>query len=340
MSAALRDPLARLPKIDLHRHLEGAIRPATLAEIGRAHRLPLPTYDADELSRIVQLSEPVADLEAFFLPFKTLKFCFLDKEVISRLAYEAVEDAYLDNVRYLELRFSPEFMAFCHRLPLSEVMDGVVEGVELASRRFQITTKLIVSISRHLSGDIMAMPWPTPMDIVQLALDYADRGVVGLDLSGREEGFPPEMFAEPFEVARRAGLGITAHAGEETGAQSVRNAVICLSATRIGHGVRIARDAAAIRLIRERGVCLEICPTSNVLTHAVKSLATHPVRELYEAGLLVTINTDDPSVCRASLSDEYRLLVDRFGFTVGDLGQLVSNAERAAFARAREAGSG
>ena len=182
------------------------------------------------------------------------------------------------------------------------------------------------------------MPWPTPIEIVRLALDYGDRGVVGLDLSGREEGFPPEMFADAFEVARGAGLGITVHAGEDAGPEGVRCAVTCLGATRIGHGVRIVQDPSVLRLVRNSGVCLEICPTSNVLTHAVESLDSHPVRELYEAGVALTINTDDPSVCRVSLTDEYRLLVDRFGFSLDDLGRLIANAERSAFFRKQEVG--
>ncbi len=323
-----------LPKIDLHRHLEGAVRPATIADICRDRGVPLPTYDPDELAKIVQLSRPVSDLGEFFTPFRTIKLCFTDKEAIARIAYEAVEDAHLDNIRYVELRFSPEFMAFCHKVPLADVMDGIVVGIESAARAFPGTTsEMIVSISRDLSEQTMDMPWPKPMEIARLALDYADRGVVGLDIAGREDGYPPELFVEPFRIARKAGLGITAHAGEDSGPESVRGAIESLGATRIGHGVRIVRDPEVVALVKDRGVYLELCPTSNVLTRAVESLESHPVRRLYDAGVPITINTDDPSVCGITLTGELELLVERFGFTFEEIEGLVEASRRAAFGR-------
>ncbi|HUV05789.1 MAG TPA: adenosine deaminase [Armatimonadota bacterium] len=336
MSTDLRTALAALHKADLHRHLEGAVRPGTVAEICRAHRIELPTYDTDDLSALIRLSRPADDLDGFFLPFRIIKLCFVDKKAVARIAYEAVEDAWRDNVRYLELRFSPEFMAFHRRLALTDVMDGIVEGVGLAARRYPVAVNLIVSISRHLSSKTMGVPWPSPEEIARLALDYADRGVVGLDLSGRESGFPPEMFAEPFAMARRAGLGITVHAGEEDGPESIRGAIEHLGAARIGHGVRIVQDADVLRLAVDRGVTLEICPTSNVLTRAVESLESHPVRRLYESGVPITVNTDDPTVCGVTLTDEYALIIEKFGFTLAEIEKLIETARQAAFSRRLE----
>jgi adenosine deaminase len=331
MSTDLKLMLAQLPKIDLHRHLEGSVRPATIADICRAHSVPLPTYDPAVLAHIVQLNRPADDLGGFFLPFRTIKFAFVDREAIARIAFEAVEDAWLDNVRYLELRFSPEFMAFFHHLELSEVMDGVVEGIGIAAHRYPIAARMIVSISRDLSSDTMNMPWPKPDEIAGLAVEYADRGVVGMDLAGRELGFPPELFAEAFEIARDAGLGVTVHAGEDDGPQSVRGAIEHLGATRIGHGVRIVRDPEVMRLAADLGVTLEVCPTSNVLTRAVESIGEHPVRQLYDFGLNVTVNSDDPSVCAVTLTDEYALLIERFGFSLSDVRRLIGIAQDAAF---------
>lgn len=328
----MHNRLLTLPKIDLHRHLEGAVRPATIADICRDRGVPLPTYDPAELAKIVRLNGRAADLGGFFEPFRTIKMCFTDREAVARIAYEAVEDAHLDNVRYLELRFSPEFMAFRHKVPLRDVMDGVAEGIESAARAFPGTAaRMIVSISRDLSEETMHMPWPTPTELARLALDYADRGVVGLDIAGREDGYPPELFVEPFRMIREAGLGITAHAGEDSGPESVRGAIESLGAARIGHGVRIVGDPEVVALVKDRGVCLEICPTSNVLTRAVESLEAHPVRRLYEEGVPITINTDDPSVCGITLTGEYELLVERFGFTFGEIEGLVASASRAAF---------
>ncbi len=330
----MHDHLLSLPKSDLHRHLEGAVRPATIADICRDRGVPLPTYDPDELAKIVQLSGQVADLGEFLIPFRTIKMCFTDREAIARIAFEAVEDAHLDNVSYVELRFSPEFMAFYYKLALTDVMDGIVEGIETAARRYPGTTaKMIVSISRDLSEETMRMPWPTPIELARLALDYADRGVVGLDIAGRERGYPPELFIDPFRICREAGLGITAHAGEDAGPESVRGAIESLGATRIGHGVRVVRDPEVVALVRDRGVYLELCPTSNVLTRAVESLESHPVRYLYDAGVPITINTDDPTVCNVTLTHEYELLMERFGFTPGEIGGLVAASEVAAFGR-------
>jgi len=336
MSADIRTALAALHKAELHRHLEGSVRPATVAEVCRAHRIELPTYDAAELANLIQLSKPAGNLSGFLLPFKIIALCFVDREAIAGIAYEAAEDAWRDNVRYMELRFSPECMAFHSCLALAEVMDGIIEGVGLAARRYPVTVNLIVSISRDMSSETMGMPWPSPEEIARLALDYADRGVVGLDLSGKESGFPPELFAEPFATARRAGLGITVHAGEDAGPESIRGAIEHLGAARIGHGVRIVQDADVLRLAMDRGVTLEICPTSNVLTHAVESLESHPVRQLFESGLPITINTDDPTICGVMLTDEYALIMERFGFTLSEIEKLIETARQAAFCRRLE----
>ena len=331
MSNSLREQLAELPKTELHRHLEGSIRPATIAEICRERGIELPSYDADELSDLVRITKSVDDLAALLKIFRIIQRCFTDKEAIARIAYEAVEDAYLDNVRYAELRFSPEFMAYYHHLSLTDVMDGVVEGIALSGRKFPVTAKLIVTVTRQFNSETMGMPWPSPNEIARLALDYADRGVVGFDLAGAESGYPPELFAEAFEIAREGGLGITVHAGEGAGPESIRGAIEHLGATRIGHGVRIVQDSEVLQLALDRGVTLEICPTSNVLTRAVESLESHPVRQLYDAGLRITINTDDPAICGVTLTDEYMLLAEKFGFTLAEIEQLNETARQATF---------
>ena len=323
--------LKSLPKIELHRHLEGSVRPRTVAEICRERGVPLPTYDPDELARLITLSKPVENLAAFLELFKTIDLCFTDKEAIARIAYEATEDASLDNIRYVELRFSVECMAYHHRLSLRDVMDGIVEGVDLAMRKLPVIARLIISISRDMSAETMGVPWPEPAELARLAVDYMDRGVVGLDLSGREFGFGAELFIEPFKIAKDAGLGITVHAGEADGPQSVRAAVELLGATRIGHGVRIVQDPSVVQMAVDRGVTLEVCPTSNVLTHAVESLEAHPVRKLFDAGVPITINTDDPAVCGVTLTGEYSLIHEKFGFSLEEIEQLDENARKARF---------
>lgn len=291
----------------------------------------MPLRDAKELSHLLQIHEPAADLATFLLPFQYIKLCFVDKEAIARITFEAVEDAVLDNIRYVELRFSPEGMAYEYSLDLHEVMNGIVEGLRLAERRLPVTARLIVSICRGFPTKPSGKPWPTPVEVAHLAVEYADRGVVGFDLSGIERGYPPEQFADPYRIAREAGLGLTVHAGEDAGPESIRSAIENLGATRIGHGVRIVSDSELIVLAKERGVTFEMCPTSNVLTRAVASLDEHPIRRLFDEGVSVTVNTDDPSVCGVTLTQECALLAREFGFTVAEIEQLMENARRSAF---------
>lgn len=323
--------ISAIPKIELHRHLEGSIRVTTLIDICRDHKVPLPSYDPGVMAEHIHLKKQAENLAGFLQPFRLLKLAFVDREAISRIAYEAVEDAARDNIHYVELRFSPEFMAFYYRLNMTDVMDGIVEGIDLAQKRFPITSKLIVSISRDLNPATMKMPWPLPVEVAGLAVDYSDRGVVGLDLAGVENGYPPELFIEAFRIAKNYGLGITVHAGEDDGSQSVKNAIRCLGAKRIGHGVRIIQDPDVVKLAADHGVVLEVCPTSNVLTHAVPSLDEHPIRLLYDAGVKVTLNTDDPGVCDVTLTDEIMLVMNKFGFTLSDVEKMTETARKAAF---------
>ncbi|MHB1458094.1 MAG: adenosine deaminase [Armatimonadota bacterium] len=327
----LQNTISVLPKFELHRHLEGSIRIQTLIDICRDHNVSLPSYDPDVMAEYIHLKKQADNLSGFLQPFRILKLAFVDRESIARISYEAVEDAALDNIRYVEFRFSPEFMAFYYKLSMNDVMDGIVEGNELAQKRYSITSKLVVSISRDLNPTTMQMPWPLPVEVAGLAVDYSDRGVVGLDLAGVESGYPPELYIEAFRIARNYALGITVHAGEDDGPQSVKNAIKYLGAKRIGHGVRIIQDPEVVRLAVDKGVVLEICPTSNVLTHAVPSLDEHPIRRLYDAGVKVTVNTDDPGVCDVTLTDEIILVMEKFGFTLADIEKITETARKAAF---------
>lgn len=320
-----------MPKFELHRHLEGSIRVSTLIDICRDHKITLPSYDLAVMTDFISLKKPSENLAGFLQPFRILKLAFVDRESIARITYEAVEDAANDNIRYVELRFSPEFMTFYYKLNIKDVMDGIVEGNDLAQKRYPITSKLIVSISRDLNPATMKMPWPLPVELAGLAVDYSDRGVVGLDLAGVENGYPPELFIESFRIAKNYGLGITVHAGEDDGPQSVKSAIRCLGAKRIGHGVRIIQDPEVVKLAADNGVVLEVCPTSNVLTHAVSSLEEHPIRQLYDAGVKVTVNTDDPVVCNVTLTDEIALIMNEFGFTLSEIEKMNETTRKAAF---------
>ena len=327
---SLRETLQNLPKVDLHRHLEGSLRLSTLAEIACEHGVDLPSYEIEELRPYVQVTtdEP-PDFHAFLEKFSFLARFYSKLDCIDRISYEAVADAAQDNVKYLELRFNPVTLALSQGFYLEEVVEQVISAVKKAEQDFDITVKLLTTIRRDYDQD-------TSSRMVDIAIHYADQSIVGLDLAGDEVHYSAQPFAELFNKAKEAGLGITVHAGEAAGAESVRTAIELLRADRIGHGVRANEDLAVMDLVRERGITLEMCPTSNIQTAAVKAITRHPLRAFHQIGLPVTINTDDPSVSNTTLTDEYVVAVRDVGVTVPEIKQMILTGVRAAFLRQSE----
>jgi adenosine deaminase len=322
---SLRDTLQNLPKVDLHRHLEGSLRLSTLAEIARKHGVDLPSYDIEALRPYVQVTtDEQPDFHIFLEKFSFLARFYPKLECIDRIAYEAVADAAQDNIEYLELRFNPVTLALSQGFRFEEVVERVISAVKKAEQDFDIMVRLLTTIRRDYDQD-------TASRVVDMAIHYADQSIVGLDLAGDEVHYSAQPFAELFNKAKEAGLGITVHAGEATGAESVRIAIELLGADRIGHGVRASEDLAVMDLVRERGITLEVCPTSNIQTAAVKAITKHPLRAFFQIGLPVTINTDDPSVSNTTLTDEYMVAVRDIGVTVPEIKQMILTGVRAAF---------
>ena len=322
---SLHETLQNLPKVDLHRHLEGSLRLSTLAEIAHEHGVDLPSYDIEELRPYVQITTDEApDFHTFLEKFSFLARFYSKLDCIDRISYEAVADAAQDNVKYLELRFNPVTLALSQGFYFEEVMERVISAVKKAEQDFDITVKLLTTIRRDYDQD-------TASRIVDMAIHYADQSIVGLDLAGDEVHYSARPFAALFSKAKEVGLGITVHAGEAAGAESVRTAIELLRADRIGHGVRASEDLAVMDLVRERGITLEICPTSNIQTAAVKAITKHPLRAFHQIGLPVTINTDDPSVSNTTLTDEYMVAVRGIGVTVPEIKQMILTGVCAAF---------
>ncbi|MCA9958509.1 MAG: adenosine deaminase, partial [Anaerolineales bacterium] len=245
-------------------------------------------------------------------------------EAISRLAYEVVADAASDNIHYLELRFSPQALARVRGFSLNSVTDWVIQATQKASQDHQIQVRLIVTLVRH-------EPIEQAREVAKVAFDRLGRGVVGLDLAGNEVKFPPGPFKPIFQEAKEAGMGITIHAGEWASAVGVKQAIEELHADRIGHGVRSIENSEILRLVRDRQVALEVCLTSNLQTGVVHKMRHHPLVDLLNLGVLVTLNTDDPSISDSILTDEYQVAVDVLGLEYIELRQLVLNAAKAAF---------
>lgn len=315
----------KIPKVELHRHLEGSLRPGTLLEIAAQHGIPLP---AGNFSALVQMQpgDPL-NFTNFLSKFQTLRQFYRSPEVIERITREAVEDAAADGVRYLELRFTPVALGRLQGFSLARVMDWVTRAAQAASREFNLPLSLIASVNRH-------EPVELAEEVARLAaerIDSAGGGIVGLDLAGSEAEFPGLPFAGVFREARESGLRITIHAGEWGGAENVREAIEALGAERIGHGVRVLEDPSVVALARERGAVFEVCMTSNHQSGVVANIAEHPLPRMIAAGLQVTINSDDPSISAITLSDEYRLAIETLGLSPDALAECICRAARASF---------
>jgi adenosine deaminase len=316
----VHDALLHLPKIDLHRHMEGSLRLETLAEVAREHGVDLPSYDIEVLRPYVQFTDDVPDFYNFLGKMELLRRFYSAGAAVERIAYEAVADAAQDNVQYLELRFSP---AGKHIAP-EKVMHNVVNGVARATRDYPIQVRLLVTIVREFGVDVA-------QEVLDLALAYRNCGVAGLDLAGYEDRHSAQSFASVFRRARESGLHVTIHAGEVGTAENVREAIELLGAQRIGHGVRSIEDHRVVQLLRQHGVTLEVCPTSNLQTGVIHTFMQHPLRDLYRLSVPVTINTDDPSVSDTTLTDEYLVAVATMGFSIHEIQQTILTAANAAF---------
>jgi adenosine deaminase len=309
------------PKVELHRHLEGTLRIETMLEIARAHSITVPA----SLSGLVQVQDgdPLT-FQNFLAKFNTLRLFYRSPDVIHRITREAIEDAARDNVRYLELRFNPVALSRAERFPMHEVMNWVITSAHEAARKYKIKVGLIASINRHESTELGEQ-------VAWLAAEHIKDGVVGLDMAGNEADFPAQPFAGIIKEARQSGLHITIHAGEWAGAKNVREAIEEFSAERIGHGVRVMEDGYTAALAKERGTVFEVCVTSNYQSGVFPANEKHPLPRMLDAGLNVTINTDDPSVSRITLSHEYRVVCSELGVSVDVLKQRILASAQAAF---------
>ena len=314
--------LQALAKVDLHCHVDGAVRPATLLDIARTSGVALPADEVDALLPHVQVSPQCSTLREFLHVFETFYPVLSVPGVMRRIARELVEDAAADGVVHLEARFCPALQA-SDAQSADDVTRDVLAGLAEGSAATGTTWGAILCCYRPL-------PLQVNEHIVDLALEHAAAGVVAVDLAGPEDlsGAP---FASPLARAREAGLPLTIHAGEAAGPESIIEAIDLLAATRIGHGVALREDAKLADRVRETGVAVECCLTSNLHTGAVASLDEHPFATLRSAGLHVTLNTDDPAVSGITLSGELMVAAKQWGLSLAELSALQRTAAEAAF---------
>jgi adenosine deaminase len=312
-----------MPKIDLHRHLEGSLRLSTLCEIARQHGVDLPSWDLEELRPYVQVVDDEPNFMEFLNKFKLLRRFYSNREAVLRVAYEAVADAALDNIKYLELRFNPVALARSQGFSFEEVAEWVLHAVSKAQRDYHIQVRLIVQMNRHEPEYARRL--------AEVAVAHKHRGIVGIDLAGDEVNYPADKFYEVFRWAKSQDMRITAHAAEWGPPDHIREAIEILGAERIGHGVRAMEDLSVIDLILQSKVTLEMCPTSNFQTGSVPGLGQYPMWPFHQIGISVTINTDDPSISNITLTDELMVAVKELGVPPRALHDLTLNAARAAF---------
>jgi adenosine deaminase len=307
-----------IPKAEIHLHLEGAIRPATVVDLARENGIDFPYRTAAELDRALDFE----DFLRFLAMFQVVNRCLVKPRDFERISRELIQDLAAQNVVYAEVRYAP-MHPMRRGLAFNDVTAAVVEGLRQGSEETGVPLALICGLTRQ---------WDFCLETAKLAAEWAGRGVDAIDIGGDEAGFPAEGFVEVYDVARQAGLQLTAHAGEASGPESVWAAVKLLGVTRVGHGIRAIEDAALVEWLREQEVTLEVCPTSNVRTGVVASYAEHPLRRLFDAGVRVTVSSDDPAMFRTDVAHEYAVAAREFGFDEAELRQLTRNAIEAGFA--------
>jgi adenosine deaminase len=334
MPAPTYEEIRLAPKVLLHDHLDGGLRPATIIELADAVGHPVPSTDAGELGRWFAQAADSGSLERYLETFAHTVAVTQTAEALHRVAAECALDLAADGVVYAEVRFAPE-QHLEHDLTLPEVVEAVLAGfaegtAQAAMAGTPIRVGTLLTAMRHAARS---------MEIAELAVRYRDKGVVGFDIAGAEAGYPPTRHLDAFEYLQRENFHFTIHAGEAFGLPSIWQAIQWCGADRLGHGVRIVDDidAASGRLgrlaayVRDKRIPLELCPSSNVQTGAVASIAEHPIGLLRDLRFRVTVNTDNRLMSRTSMTREMALLVEAFGYGWAELQWFTVNAMKSAF---------
>ena len=316
---ALESFVREMPKVELHVHLEGSIRPSTVLVLAERNNVALPAHNLDGLREFYRFT----DLDHFIEVYFTVSGCLKTVADYSLIAYEFGADMARQNTRYAEVTFTPCTNVSGSGLSFDEILAGLNDGRERARAEFGVEFRWVLDIVRNNPD--------TRHQVAAWAVSAMDRGVVGFGLGGAERDHPPELFVDAFETARDAGLHSVPHAGEVAGPPSVWSALRLLGAERVGHGVRSVEDLALLDHLRTAQIPLEVCPTSNICLGVYPSYEAHPIRQLWDQGLYVTVNSDDPPMFNTDLVREYQALVDHLGFTATELEQLSLNALRATF---------
>jgi adenosine deaminase len=317
-----RELIQRLPKAELHVHLDGSLRPETMIELARRTKQKLPFTSPEQLRRYMRVDD-ATNLDDYLRRFDITIPLLQTPDAIERVAYEMVEDAARDNVRYIEVRYCSH-LSGREGLSQDEVLEAELRGFARGERDFGVIARVINCSLRQFEPGLS-------LEIAKHSVQFRDRGVVAFDLAGPEAARPPARHKAAFDLAAENFLGVTVHAGEAAGADSVAEAIQQCHANRIGHGTRLGESPRLLEYIRDRRIGVEINITSNVQTRVVNRAAEHPVRRYYDAGLNVTLCTDGWLMAGVTLSDEYWLAHTELGFTRPEIDRLILNGFESAF---------
>lgn len=317
------DFLFKLPKTDLHVHLDGSVRPETIVEIARAKNVELPSYEPEEMARLLTVQGKVDNLAQYIEKFDVTLSVLQDEESLRRVAFELAEDAAQENVRYMEVRYSP----ILHQqkgMALEKIVDAVLAGLAEAERHYNIRTGVIICGIRSISPD-------ASLRLAELAVSYKGKGVVAFDLAGVEYNYPAKDHVRAFYHVRNNNINTTLHAGEAYGPASIHQAIHYCGAHRIGHGTRLIEDEDLLNYVRDHRIPLEICLTSNLQTQSVPSIKEHPFKYYLDRQMRVTLNTDNRLISGTTMTRELALAVKTFNLSSRQLYRVILNGFKSAF---------
>ena len=318
----IRERLRDAPKAELHVHLDGSPRPETIIALAEEYDVAIPSRDVDELADYM-LVRDARNLEDYLARFEVTLSVMQHSDALERIAYELCEDAADENVRYMEIRYSP-ILHTRTGLPLPETVDAPLRGMRRAEVDLGIRSNLIICGIRNMEPNVSR-------DLADLTIAYKDRGVVAFDLAGAEYNYPAKKHKDAFYRVRNANIGATIHAGEAYGAESIHQAIHYCGAQRIGHGTRLFEDPDLMTYVNDFRIPLEICLTSNVQTRAVDDFESHPVRRYFDRGLVVSLHTDNRLMSGTTVTEEYVRAWKHLAFEPGDLAGMIRNGFSSAF---------
>lgn len=315
--------LIDLPKIDLHCHLDGSVRPETVMDIAKKEGISLPSNVTEQIQQEMIAPLDCKSLNEYLKRFALPNLVMQSKESLRRITFELYEDAAMENVKYMEVRFAP-LLHTEKGLTIEEIIQSVIDGMKAAEEKYDIRGNVILSCMRTMSAE-------KAFEVVEKGKQFLGKGVVAIDLCGPEEADFCERYVEPIALAREYGYRVTIHAGETGIGKNVLEAVKQLGAERIGHGVFIKDCSEAYEMVKDKQIVLEMCPTSNVQTKAVQHYGDHPIYHFHQDGIKVTVNTDNRTVSNTTMTNECGVVSKEFNSSLEDYKQIYFNSVEAAF---------